>query len=126
LKSSTSKKISQKHGMLRVVRILLHREFRLAIENFRLQGLIILQMFLMVFLNAVSWGTNDKWIFDFPFYFIPMILVATSSNLISHERETGMIDLLRLSHITNYEFMVSKLYCSRKKERNRWNESGGS
>jgi len=90
------------------IRILLRREFIMAIESFRLQGLIIFQMSLMVFLNGMEDGMYNKWFFDMPYYFIPIILLVTSSTLISRERENGMLDLLRLSRITKIEFMVSK------------------
>jgi ABC-type transport system involved in multi-copper enzyme maturation permease subunit len=100
---------ARRHNAMRNIRILLRREFIMVIENFRLQGLIIFLTFLMTYLNAFENGSYNKWFFDLPYFFIPIILVVTSSNLISRERETGMLDLLRLSRITKNEFMVSKV-----------------
>jgi ABC-type transport system involved in multi-copper enzyme maturation permease subunit len=98
---------------MRNIRILLRREFIMAIENYRIQGLIVFEMFIMVYMNAMNqYNSSNKWFFDTPYFFIPIILVITSSNLISHERETGMLDLLRLSRITKNEFMVSKVIFS--------------
>lgn len=111
MKSNSSKKNAWGHSALRNIRILLRRELIMAIESSRLQGLIIFQMFLMFFLTGIMYNYY-KLFFNLPYYFIPIILVVTSSNLISRERETGMLDLLRLSRITKNEFMVSKVIFS--------------
>jgi len=99
---------------MRNIWTLLRRDFIMAIETLRFQALLITETILMVVINSMmmgdyGYGANNEWFFLFPYYFIPIIIVVISSGLVSRDRETGMLDLLRLSGMTKNEFMVSKL-----------------
>ncbi len=100
------------------------REFRISIENHKFHGIILAQtIFQLCIIYVLNWlwdsGPSDKSIvfflgplYMFPLFWISILAASYSSTMISRERENGMMELIKLSPISEKEFLGGKfVFC---------------
>ena len=84
---------------------LLRRELISSTEHFVIQGLLLFECFYLLILSFI---TMIPWIHLEPYFFLPILITIATSTLITQERETGMLDLIKLSGVTSREFLISR------------------